>query len=104
MKKQANIGIELERNLWESLAIPKDSVILDIGCGPGMISGKLAKYASDGKVIEIDKNRLMIEACSNNEGYKNIANLSFREGAVLSLGNIEFAWDAVGLFYSIGEK
>lgn len=85
LKKQASIGIKLERNLWESLAIPKDSVILDIGCGPGVISSELAKYASDGKVIGIDKNRLMIEECSNNEGYKNIANLSFREGDVLNL-------------------
>ena len=85
LKKQASIGIELERKMWEALEIPQNAFILDIGCGPGVISSELAKYASDGKVIGIDKNRLMIEECSKNEKYKNIANLSFREGDILNL-------------------
>lgn len=85
LKKQASIGIELERSMWEALEIPKNAFIIDIGCGPGVIASELAKYASDGKVIGIDKNKLMIEECNNNESYKKITNLSFREGDILNL-------------------
>lgn len=85
LKKQASIGIEMEKELWKKISINEDSVILDIGCGPGIISSELAKFASKGTVLGMDKNKLMIDECCANREYKDIKNLSFKEGDVYEL-------------------
>ncbi len=97
LKKQASMGIEFEMNFWKSIPINEDSAILDVGCGPGVISSAIAKFASKGTVVGIDKNSLMIKECKENKEYEAIKNLSFREGDIY---NLDIPENSVDVIYS----
>jgi ubiquinone/menaquinone biosynthesis C-methylase UbiE len=95
LKKQASIGIEIEKAQWSKIPINKDAVVIDIGCGPGIIASELAKFASQGMVIGVDKNNTMIEQCKANQEFQKIENLSFQEGDVFELKIAESSVDIV---------
>ncbi len=63
-----------------------DSVVLDVGCGPGTITAGLARHA--GKVVGLDKSVEMVEEARNHAAECGLANASFEVGSVY-----ELPWD-----------
>jgi len=60
----------------ESLTFNGDETILDIGCGDGKITAKIATLLPEGKVVGIDSSESMIKTAK--QAYSDISNLSFK--------------------------
>jgi len=59
----------------ENLHFKGNETILDIGCGDGTITAKIAQKIPNGKVVGVDLSQSMIKAAK--ESYAQVANLSF---------------------------
>jgi trans-aconitate methyltransferase len=66
------------KDFLKQLQIEKNASILDVGCGNGKISARLADFAEDGHVLGIDKSREMIAFARENFPKDDHENLSFR--------------------------
>ena len=64
------------RRIAETFSIPK-GVLLDLGCGPGWVSVRMAERESELSVVGIDHSREMVAAARRNGGH--IDNLRFDE-------------------------
>lgn len=67
--------------LIEELNLRGDERILDVGCGDGALTAKMAEAVTDGTVIGIDASKGMIEAAKRHTG----KNLSFQQLDVINL-------------------
>ena len=63
--------------LIERLPLTGNEKILDVGCGSGEITEKLASLVLKGEVVGLDPSKSMLQAARNN---RISANLSFVEG------------------------
>jgi ubiquinone/menaquinone biosynthesis C-methylase UbiE len=66
------------KEFLKRLSIQRDATILDVGCGNGKISAKLAKIAEEGQVLGIDKSREMISFARENFPKEHLSNLVFK--------------------------
>lgn len=74
-KKQARLQEEVALRILRKIAFKGDECVLDIGCGDGKITKKIAEMVPKGKVVGIDPSKEMIsEAVSD---YSHITNLNF---------------------------
>ena len=60
----------------ENLKFNGNETILDVGCGDGKITNKIAKMVPNGKVVGIDYSASMIKTAE--QTYSDIQNLSFK--------------------------
>lgn len=58
-----------------SNGLKRNSTVLEVGCGNGLLTKYIADYVKNGKVYGVDISEITINA--NNEKYKNVANLYF---------------------------
>jgi SAM-dependent methyltransferase len=58
----------------------REDIILDIGCGDGFLSAKLAEIATDGRVLGIDPSQEMIDFAAQKYPLSVHPNLRFRTG------------------------
>ncbi|KAH9211150.1 S-adenosyl-L-methionine-dependent methyltransferase [Leptodontidium sp. 2 PMI_412] len=65
--------------------ITKGANILDVGCGPGVITAELAKNASEGKTIGLDNSSGIIDKAAAAFPPSSIPNLSFVVGDATNL-------------------
>ncbi len=79
-KKQARLQEDAALRILKQVSFNGDERVLDIGCGDGKITKKIAEMVPKGEVIGIDPSKEMInEALAD---YSHIPNLSFfQEGA-----------------------
>ncbi len=63
--------------LVEGIKVSHSSRVLDLGCGDGLITSKLAERVQNGKVIGTDISETMVTFAANK--YSHIANLSFMQ-------------------------
>jgi ubiquinone/menaquinone biosynthesis C-methylase UbiE len=75
--------------------ITPTSNILDVGCGPGVITSDLAKIASEGKTIGIDNNAGIIAQASASFPPSAVPNLEFKVGDALKLDFPDNTFDVV---------
>ncbi len=74
-KKQARLQEEVALRILKDVVLNGDECVLDIGCGDGKITKRIAEMVPNGKVIGIDPSKEMInEAVSD---YSHIKNLNF---------------------------
>ena len=66
------------KEFLKQLPIKRNATILDVGCGNGKISAKLAKMAEEGQVLGIDKSREMISFARENFPKEHLSNLIFK--------------------------
>ena len=76
-----------------------DGVVLDIGCGPGQLSRRLAKVNPKLKVIGVDLSPNMIEGATIMAREENLSNVEFMIGNV---ENLPFADQYADLTISMG--
>lgn len=61
LEEQAEIGLEIEREVWNRLGIRSGMRILDVGSGPGIVSAALARTFEGSDVTGIDADPGAIE-------------------------------------------
>ncbi len=71
--------------LISGLRLKGDEHILDIGCGGGKITAKIATFAPGGQVLGIDSSRYMIDFAQDRFPPSQHPNLQFELGDALSL-------------------
>jgi len=54
--------------LISQMALRGDESIIDLGCGDGLLTAKLAELVPDGQVLGVDASSAMIEAAQGSEG------------------------------------
>ncbi|MCP4762454.1 MAG: methyltransferase domain-containing protein, partial [archaeon] len=74
-------GVNIKIHDWVLERIQPDQDILEIGCGPGVLSFKLAKNGN--QVIAIDQNPKMIKTAKHQLAKEKHLKLSFKVGNVL---------------------
>ena len=81
LQKQAEMVADIEIPRLNTLGLDQSSRILDMGCGPGFITAKIAEQCSDSIVLGIDKSRDLLDVARKIIAPRH-SNLSFRQGDV----------------------
>nr|QEE17993.1 Acetyl-CoA decarbonylase/synthase complex subunit gamma [Candidatus Prometheoarchaeum syntrophicum] len=74
-------GINLQVQDWIVERIHSDEKVMDVGCGPGQLSRKLAQKGAF--VLGIDKNPKMVRVANNNISSEIKNSLSFLKGSII---------------------
>jgi ubiquinone/menaquinone biosynthesis C-methylase UbiE len=83
LEKQATIGQQFEKELLQGLDIPRTGRIVEIGCGPGFVTGLMASIFPEESVLGIDNSTEMISVA--NKVVKPVhPNVDFMEGDAYS--------------------
>ena len=88
LSRQAKILLPLEKQLWHHLELKTGSQVLDLGCGPGVITQALAKYVYPGDVVGVDTSEKLIrvlQTLKSLEGHDCQNNVTFYLGNVYDL-------------------
>ena len=75
--------------------IQQGSRILDVGCGPGTITTDLARLASAGSVVGIDRSQAVIHEARAAADRAGVLNVEFSVGDVYSLDHAAGTFDVV---------
>ena len=89
-------GINQKIQNWIVEKIPSQSCVLEIGCGPGTLSLKIAEKSCE--VVGIDLNPRMIEQAIQNIPQDSNLNLSFQEGSALHLPSELGLFDVIVMY------
>lgn len=74
------------RYILDTLRLKSDTIIADIGCGPGTISRKIAKWlGSDTRVLGIDRDINFLQYAKDKAKSELITNVDYIEGNALNL-------------------
>jgi ubiquinone/menaquinone biosynthesis C-methylase UbiE len=76
---------ELENSIFEELDIDKSAKILDLGCGPGFVSVKLAKTFPSAEVTGVDFSEELLAHANILRKKEMLSNLNFRQGDIYNL-------------------
>jgi ubiquinone/menaquinone biosynthesis C-methylase UbiE len=58
---QARAALAMELAYFMKLGLPTDATLVDIGCGPGLLSAELARLAPQGRVIGVDADPKLLD-------------------------------------------
>ena len=91
---QATIAKDQEMNFVKSIQLPENAKILEIGCGPGFVTGILGDLFSKGKAHGLDSSKELLDA-ANKLVKPRHSNLSFFEGSAYELPFSDNTYDFV---------
>ena len=69
---QANLLAPIEKDIWHRLNLSPGQRILDLGCGPGIITHALADYVYPGHVVGIDRSEKLISSLKKRGSQPNV--------------------------------
>ena len=76
---QAEVALALELEHISRLGIPPDATVLDVGCGPGLLSAPLAGMVPQGRLVGIDADPKLLELARARAASKGRDNATFIE-------------------------
>jgi len=79
LKTQAEVALSLELEHIRGLGIPPDATLLDVGCGPGLLSAPLAAMVPQGRVIGVDADPKLLELARARAAAQGRDNATFIE-------------------------
>ena len=80
--RQAEVGLSLERPIWTGAGLKPGMRVLDLGCGPGIVSSAMAEMVSDGFVHGIDASPELLNQARKIQALRNTQNLRFSEASI----------------------
>jgi len=81
----ANLQAQVSKELIEQLNLKETDKVLDVGCGVGDITFKVAEIVKSGHVVGIDSSSSMVEKCNESLKTKNISNINFVQKGITEL-------------------
>lgn len=84
-EKTSELQAAVADDLIKNLEIKPDENVLDVGCGLGNITIKIASIAYKGYVLGIDDSSIMIDQAKENLMLKGLGNISFKVMSVTEL-------------------
>lgn len=94
LHRQATILLDRERATLQSMGLDSGKVAIEIGCGPGFITGAMAEMASPGRTVGLDSSEELIDAACRVVQPEH-ANLEFHQGNALQTGLPDGIFDFV---------
>ncbi|MBT5954826.1 methyltransferase domain-containing protein [bacterium] len=85
LKMQANLVSHIEQKAISEIGFKEDGIFVDVGCGPGFVTGNIAGNYSNLRIIGLDTSRELLNA-ANMMVKPNYKNLEFNEGDAYSTG------------------
>lgn len=95
LKAQAATARALERRILERSGLRPGMRVLDLGCGPGLISCELARMAAPGQVTGVDLSPELLAEATRSAAVAGLDNLGFQQGDVYDLRLEDEAFDFV---------
>lgn len=88
--------VEQRRRTLEALALQPGQIVLDVGCGPGYLTGDIARcIAPEGHAIGIDTSRPMLDVAAAR--CRDMPNVEFRHGDATRLPFDDASIDVVAV-------
>lgn len=95
LKQQAMIVSEMERRVLAQVGLTSGMRVLDLACGPGIVTAMLADMVAPADVVGVDlSNELLHEACAYVERC-GAQNAQFQQGDVYSLDETLGSFDFI---------
>lgn len=95
LKAQAGAAQALEQGILAGCGLKPGMRVLDLACGPGVISCLLARLVAQGEVVGIDLSADLLVEARAAAAEKGLANLSFQQGDVYQLDLPDQSFDFV---------
>lgn len=96
LKRQAGIVGELERRVLEAAGLTPGMRVLDLACGPGIVSTLLAEAVAPAEVIGVDLSDALLSEARAHAEAAGVGNVRFQQGNVYeldaSLGQFDFIY------------
>ena len=83
--RQAKVGLQFEKKIWAAAGLKDDMQVLDIGCGPGVISTEIAKLVPYGHVHGLDASQELLSVAEQMAAQGGHENVTFSHGSVYEL-------------------
>lgn len=80
---QAKHALDIEKSIWNTLPIKPGMNVLDLGCGPGLITISMSNHFPSLNITGLDINSQLLEVAHQQEYDENF--LQFKEGSVYKL-------------------
>ena len=81
----ASLQAQVSKKLIEQLNLKENDRVLDIGCGIGNLTFKVAEIVKKGHVVGIDSSSSMIKKCNESLKTQNISNINFIQKGITEL-------------------
>lgn len=95
LQAQARLDIEAERAMWKQAGLEPGMRVLDLGCGPGVVSCSLALEVAGGSVLGLDLSESLLASAEATRARLGIENLQFARGDIYDLPLEENYFDFV---------
>ncbi|MBW4455979.1 MAG: methyltransferase domain-containing protein [Nostoc indistinguendum CM1-VF10] len=93
LKQQATAIIDHEKIIWSQAGLTASMNVLDLACGPGIISCELAKFVTSGKVTGFDLSETLLEIARCYQNIERVENVFFRQGDIYQTNFVEQTFD-----------
>jgi SAM-dependent methyltransferase len=86
LKRQAKVALKLEQAIWARAGLKPGTHVLDLACGPGVISCELARAVGpEGTVLGIDYSADLLLEAERLRVSEGLTNIAFQQGNVYQL-------------------
>ncbi|MEO5343689.1 MAG: methyltransferase domain-containing protein [Gammaproteobacteria bacterium SHHR-1] len=96
LKAQADAAQALEQAILQQCGLRPGMRVLDLACGPGLISCLLARMVAGGQVLGLDLSPQLLDEARAHAAQAGLANLSFQQGDAYALeladGGVDFVY------------
>ncbi len=90
---QATVATQLELDIWQRLGLRPGHKVVDLSCGPGVITCELARHVMPTPVVGIDSCRELLGHAERYRARKGLGNARFQFGNVNQLDLPEDTFD-----------
>jgi ubiquinone/menaquinone biosynthesis C-methylase UbiE len=96
LSMQADVAWALERSQLIQQGLQPTDRVVDVGCGPGHLSCRIASLVPDGSVTGVDTDGLLLEQARANASQEGLSHVSFQQswadGMPLPSNSADFAY------------
>jgi ubiquinone/menaquinone biosynthesis C-methylase UbiE len=95
LQRQVQFVLPPDAAFLQQVGLRPGMNVLDLGCGPGITSCKMAQFTYPGEVIGVDQSESMLEQAQRLQKARGINNLIFQMGCVNTLLLPEASFDFI---------